>query len=132
MSASNFNTTSSAEIDAVVKTVETYITGLKTGSVETLKQAFHPSATMHGYIGDDLTAGSIDNLYTLIEACGSVPDLKSRIDLLDMTRTTAVVRVTMEHADQDRDYTDFHTLYKERDGGKWTIIAKVFHLYDSV
>ena len=132
MSSGNFNPTSSSEIDAVVKTVEKYINGIKTANIETLKQAFYPSATMHGYIGDDLSAGPIDPLFALIEACGPMDGLKSRIDVLDITGTTAVVRVTMEHADHDRDYTDFHTLYKQREGGSWRIIAKVFHLYDRV
>ncbi len=46
---------------------------------------------------------------------------------LDMTPTTAVVRVTMENDAPGGDYTDYHTLIKI--DGTWKIVAKLFHEY---
>jgi Putative lumazine-binding len=51
-----------------------------------------------------------------------------RIDVLAITRTTAVVRVEMEQDAIGADYTDFHTLIKL--DGTWHIIAKVYHMYE--
>ncbi len=52
----------------------------------------------------------------------------TRLDVLAITPTTAVVRVNMEGDAIGADYTDFHTLIKL--GDTWRIVAKVYRMYE--
>ena len=74
------------------------------------------------------SAVPIKNLYDFVEKNGTALDIKTRIDVLAITPTTAVARVDMEKDAIGADYTDFHTLIKLN--GTWHIIAKVFHMYE--
>ena len=47
----------------IEKTVQYYIDGAISGKGDDMKPAFHPDATIFGYIGDDLFAGPIQNLF---------------------------------------------------------------------
>ncbi|MDI9897373.1 nuclear transport factor 2 family protein [Rhodococcus sp. IEGM 1381] len=58
---------------------------------------------------------------------GTAPDSPTRIDVLGLTPTTAVVKVDMENDAIGADYIDFHTLLEQ--DGRWQIIAKVYHQY---
>ena len=113
--------------DAVV-TVALYVEGLRIGSVPVLSQAFHNDATMYGFTGGKLLHGPIKNLFEFVEKNGPAPNIKTRIDVLSITPTTAVLRVDMENDTIGANYTDFHTLIKL--DGTWFIIAKVYHMYE--
>lgn len=126
--SSNKNTNTSADYDAVVATVQGYVEGLKTGEIAQLKKTFHENAIMYGFSPDGLLEGSINNLYTFVEQYGTAPNIATHLDVLDITPTTAVVRVTMENDAAGCDYTDYHSLIKI--DGTWKVIAKLFHLYD--
>jgi len=52
----------------------------------------------------------------------------TRLDVLAITPTTAVVRVNMEGNAIGADYTDCPTLIKL--GDTWRIVAKVYHMYE--
>jgi hypothetical protein len=83
---------------------------------------------MYGFTNGELLGGSIKNLYDFVEKNGTAPEIKTRIDVLAITPTTAVVRVDMEKDAIGADYTDFHTLIKL--DSTWQIIAKVYHMYE--
>ena len=83
---------------------------------------------MYGYTNGGLLGGPIDNLYDFVEKNGTAPDIKTHLDVLAITPTTAVVRVDMEKDAIGANYTDFHTLIKIN--GNWQIIAKVYHMYE--
>ncbi|NKL21217.1 nuclear transport factor 2 family protein [Rhizobium leguminosarum] len=124
----NKNTNTTADYDAVVAVVGGYVEGLKTGDIAQLKKTFHENAIMYGFSPDGLLEGTIKNLYTFVEQYGTAPNIATRLDVLDITPTTAVVRVTMENDAAGCDYTDYHSLIKI--DGTWKVIAKLFHLYD--
>lgn len=124
----NKNTNSSADYDAVVAVVGGYVEGLRTGDIAQLKKTFHDNAVMYGFSPDGLLEGTINNLYTFVEHYGNAPNITTRLDVLGITPTSAVVRVTMENDAAGCDYTDFHSLIKI--DGQWKVIAKLFHLYD--
>ncbi|KAK5719539.1 hypothetical protein LTR15_008063 [Elasticomyces elasticus] len=124
----NIKTIPTSEYDEVVAVVQTYIDGLREGDNSIISKAFHEAATMYGLTAEgSLLGGPIKNLYTFVEEHGKAPDIKTRLDILSMTPTTAVVKVDMEKDAGGYDYTDFHTLIKL--DGKWGIIAKTFHTY---
>ncbi|HEY5704630.1 MAG TPA: nuclear transport factor 2 family protein [Terrimicrobiaceae bacterium] len=124
----NIKTVPTQDYEEVVSTVAKYAEGLRIGSVDGVAKAFHKDAVMYGFTNGELLGGPIKNLYDFVEKNGTAPDIKTRIDVLAITPTTAVVRVDMEKDAIGADYTDFHTLIKL--DGAWHIIAKVFHMYE--
>ena len=123
----NQNINTVQDYEDVLAAMEGYVQGLKTGNVEELKKTFHQDAIMYGHLGDDLSQGSIDNLYTYVQNFGSAPNIKTNLTVLHKTPTTAIVRIEMEHDAADDDFTDYHSLIKIN--GEWKVVAKLFHLY---
>lgn len=125
--AANQNINAVQDYEDVLAAMEGYVQGLKTGNVAELKKTFHQDAIMYGYLGDDLSQGSIDNLYTYVEKFGAAPNIKTNLTVLHKTPTTAIVRIEMEHDAADEDFTDYHSLIKIN--GEWKVVSKLFHLY---
>ena len=126
--STNIKIISTMDYEDVVETVKKYVEGLRTGSVATISNAFNKDAVMYGYTNGVLLGGPIDNLYDFVEKNGTALDIKTHLDVLAITPTTAVVRVDMEKDAIGANYTDFHTLIKINDN--WQIIAKVYHMYE--
>ncbi|MET0944319.1 MAG: nuclear transport factor 2 family protein [Flavobacterium sp.] len=125
--AANQNINAVQDYEDVLAAMEGYVQGLKTGNVAELKKTFHQNAIMYGHLGDDLSQGSIDNLYTYVEKFGAAPNIKTNLTVLHKTPTTAIVRIEMEHDAADEDFTDYHSLIKIN--GEWKVVSKLFHLY---
>ena len=106
----NIKTVPTKDYEDVVATVSKYVEGLRVGSVTGISQAFHNDAVMYGFTNGELLGGPIKNLYDFVEKNGTASDIKTRIDILAITPTTAVVRVDMEKDAIGSNYTDFHTL----------------------
>lgn len=124
----NIKTVPTQDFEDVIETVTKYVEGLRISNIPSLTQAFHKDAVMYGFTHGKLLGGSIKNLYEFVEKNGTAPDIKTWLDVLAITPTTAVVRGDMENDAIGADYTDFHTLV--RIDGTWHIIAKVFHMYE--
>lgn len=124
----NTKTVSTQDFDDVIATVAKYVDGLRIGNADDVAKAFHKDAVMYGFTNGKLLGGPIKNLYDFVKENGKAPDIKTRLDVLAITPTSAVVRVDMEKDAIGADYTDFHTLLKG-DGG-WKIIAKTYHQYE--
>ena len=125
--AANQNINAVQDYEDVLAAMEGYVQGLKTGNVAELKKTFHENAIMYGHLGNDLSQGSIDNLYTYVEKFGAAPNIKTDLTVLHKTPTTAIVRIEMEHDAADEDFTDYHSLIKIN--GEWKVVSKLFHLY---
>lgn len=80
---------------------------------------------MYGFTNGALLGGPIANLFDFVKTHGDAPEISTRLDVLAITPTTAVVRVDMENDAIGADYNDYLTLIKI--DGKWTVIAKVYH-----
>ena len=114
------------DYDAIAKTVQQYIDGGKTGNTEEMKKAFHPEATIFGYIGTDLFAGPIQGLFDWNDQNGAATELEGRITSIDLVESVATVRLELHNWSGHR-FTDFFTLLKV--DGQWKIMNKVFHLH---
>ncbi len=114
------------EIRAIARVLQIYIDGARSGSGDAMRPAFHRDATVFGYVGDDLFAGPIEQLFAWNDANGPAPDLVASIARVDRAGTVATVRVELENWTGYR-FTDLFTLL--RVGGEWTIMNKVFHLH---
>jgi len=114
------------EYDAITNTIQLYVQGGKNGDTSMMKEAFHPDATIFGYVGADLFAGPIQQLYDWNDQNGAAAQLEGRITSIDIIETVATVRLELENWTGHR-FTDLFTLLKV--DGQWKIINKVFHLH---
>ena len=122
----SISTTKVSERDAISQVVQHYVDGAKSGSGEQMKPAFHEDATIFGYIGPDLFAGPIQQLFTWNDENGPATGLEAQIANIDLTGTVATVRLELENWTGHR-FTDLFTLLKV--DGEWKIMNKVFHLH---
>lgn len=124
----NIKTVATGEYDAVIAVAQKYVDGLRVGSATSVAEAFHKDAVMYGFTNGELLGGPIANLFAFIEKNGNAPDIRTRLDVLAITPTTAVVRVDMEKDAIGADYNDYLTLI--RIDGTWKVIAKVYHQFE--
>lgn len=124
----NIKVVSTNEYNAVIATAQKYVDGLRIGSVEGVAEAFHKDAVMYGFTNGKLLSGPIKNLFDFVQKNGKAPDITTRLDVLAITPTTAVVRVDMEKDAIGADYNDYLTLI--RIDGAWKVIAKVYHQFE--
>ncbi len=118
--------TNVSEYDVIAKVVQHYIDGAKSGRGDDMKPAFHKDATIFGYVGADLFAGPIQQLFAWNEENGPATGLQARIASIDLIDTVATVRLELDDWTGHR-FTDLFTLLKvERE---WKIMSKVFHLH---
>lgn len=117
------------DYNAVLEAANNYVEGLRTGDADTVAKAFHKEAIMYGLAGGKtLLGGPIGNLYDFVRRNGSAPEIKTHMDVLAITPTTAVVRIDMEKDAIGADYNDYITFIKL--DGRWQAIAKVFHQFN--
>lgn len=124
----NIKAVPTSEYDAVIAVAQKYVDGLRVGSADSVAEAFHKDAVMYGFTNGELLGGPIANLFDFIEKNGKAPDISTRLDVLAITPTTAVVRVDMEKDAIGADYNDYLTLI--RIDGAWKVIAKVYHQFE--
>ena len=113
--------TSVSDYDAIAKTVQHYIDGAKSGRGADMKPAFHKDATVFGYIGTDLFAGPIQQLFDWNDQNGPATGLQARIASIDLIDTVATVRLELDNWTGYR-FTDLFTLLKL--DGEWKIMNK--------
>ncbi len=112
--------------DAITKTLQYYIDEAKSGKGDDMKPAFHKDATIFGYVGTDLFAGPIQELFDWNDQNGPATGLQARIASIDIVDTIATVRLELDNWSGSR-YTDMFTMLKV--DGEWKIMNKVFHLH---
>ena len=118
--------TDGSDREEINQAVQHYIDGAISGRGDDMKLGFHPQATIFGYVGDDLMAGPIQQLYDWNDANGAATELQARIAGIDIAGTVATVRLELENWTGSR-FTDLFTLLKVE--GEWKIMNKVFHLH---
>ena len=118
--------TSADDRDAIMRTLQIYIDGGKSGKSTDMKPAFHDGATIHGYVGPDLFGGPIQALFDWVDENDPATELKSNITNIDIEGTIATARVELDNWTGHK-FTDMFTLLKT--DGEWQIISKVFYLH---
>ncbi len=76
--------------DSIATVVQHYVDGAKSGRGDDMKPAFHKDATIFGYVGDDLLAGPIQQLFAWNDDNGPATKLRARIASIDLVGTVAV------------------------------------------
>lgn len=122
----NHTPTNLSEYEAITQVVQHYIDGAKSGRGDDMQPAFHKDATIFGYVGDDLFAGPIQQLFAWNDHNGPATELQARIASIDLIESVATVRLELDNWTGNR-FTDLFTLLKV--DGEWKIMNKVFHLH---
>jgi hypothetical protein len=120
------STANTDDVRLIQQSLQCYLDGAQAGDSSLMKPAFHEGATMFGFIGEDLVAGAIENLYQWNDQNGPAKDISSVITNIDIEGSIATARVESDNWTGYK-FTDFFTLLKV--GGEWKIINKVFHLH---
>lgn len=120
------NRTTIKDYEAILATVQKYVDGCNEGKSEIMKPAFDEGAVMYSVNADGTVAaaGSIDNLYAIVDQVGPDKSGSARLDVIDSTETTAIVRVVIENW-HGLSFIDHHSLVKF--GNEWKIVAKIYH-----
>lgn len=122
------------ELDEVTSTLKFYMEGTESGDVSLLRRAFHPKATMSGYIftpaappGGMLFFDSINVLFSLTDAAhapkAAGSPYQARIGSIAIQGNMASA-IVYESQLMGRDYVNNLQLHKL--DGRWTITAKAF------
>ncbi|MEX2515824.1 MAG: nuclear transport factor 2 family protein [Gammaproteobacteria bacterium] len=119
-------TTPISDYTAIQACIQHYIDGAKSARGDDMKPAFHKDATIFGYVGADLFAGPIQNLFDWNDNNEPSPDLEARIVKIEVVGTIATLRLELDNWLSYR-FTDMFTLLKT--DGRWQVMNKVFHLH---
>jgi hypothetical protein len=116
------------DLEAIRQTVEHYDEGLRSGSVERLREAFHEQSQMCGYLGDAPMLTPIAGLYDFVAShdapAKSGEPTEITLAAVQVSGNTATAEV-VERAYMGHDFlTSFQLLKLD---GRWWIVAKLFH-----
>ena len=114
------------ERDLITKTIQHYVDGGKTGRTDEMRCAFHPGATIYGYLGPELFGGPIQLLFDWNDQNGAATGVEGQIISIDVMESIATVRLELKNWSGHR-FTDMFTLLKL--DGEWKITSKVFYLH---
>ncbi|NNF41607.1 MAG: nuclear transport factor 2 family protein [Phycisphaerales bacterium] len=112
--------------EAIVRTIQHYIDGARSGRGDDMRPAFHPDATIFGYVGDEFFAGPIQGLFDWNDQNGPATELDARIASIEVHGTVAMARLEADNWTGHR-FTDLFTLLLV--DGEWKIMNKVFHMH---
>ncbi len=122
----NNATTEVSEYDAIANAIQPYLDGARSGKGDDMRPSFHEDATVFGYVGPDLFAGPIQQLFAWNDENGPATELQARIASIDLVGTVATVRLELANWTGFR-FTDMFTLLKV--DGEWKVMNKVFHTH---
>ena len=117
---------SSTEETAIRETINYYAEGMRTGSVETLKQGFHQQAILCGYLGEEMIAAPIEGLYDWVNS-NPAPAETGEIfscSTLVIEVTGRVATATVRETGHEGDVIDYFHLLKDKN--RWWIVSKLW------
>jgi len=118
--------TPAQDYDDIVKAIQPYFDGARTGVGEAMKPTFHADAMVYGYLGDTLVSGPIKLIYDWVDSVGPSPSVTPRVVKVDVAGTAASVRIEVDDWHQHR-FTDIFNLLQV--DGKWMVVNKIFHTH---
>lgn len=111
------------------QTIQTYFDGMHESSPEKTRTAFHPNATITGYLEDGLHEMSVDDFAGFVASQQPSPSEQgapARLDIVsvDISGETAVARVRDDYLGM----TFLDSLSLLFAGGRWQIYTKLFNV----
>jgi hypothetical protein len=118
------------DYDEIIKAMQPYIDGCKTGKSELMHPGFHPDATMVGYAPGQFMFVPVQILYDWIDGNGPAPDIEIHFSSIEILDTIAVVRLEVYGwtgkliGPKIVHMSDYFNLIKTDEG--WKISQKLF------
>ena len=114
-----------SEYAAVEAAAMKFVKSVAEGNSKYAKELFTSDAVLFGYLDGELEHGSIEQFYHNVDTVGAGEEFKTRIDVLELEETLAVVRVLEEGWGGSIDFTDVLLLLKI--DGEWKCVAKAYN-----
>jgi hypothetical protein len=119
-----------SQYDAIVKTMKSYVDGVREGKGELMRPAFHPAATFFGYYPGGVMNGPIQQLFDVTDTNGPCPNIQFRFASVEILGNIACVRLEVEGysgtiGGAGASMSDIFTLMMTEEG--WKIVQKAFH-----
>ena len=114
-----------ADYNAVVEAASKFTRSVAEGNSKYAKELFTEDACLFGFLNGKLERGSIQQFYHNVDTIGAGEEFKTRIDVLELEETLAVVRVLEEGWGGNIDFTDVLLLLKI--DGEWKCVAKAYN-----
>ena len=111
-----------SDYDQIKQTLTHYMEGGKNSDFETLKKAFHPTATMK-FIGEEYTEVIALEFFEKKLAKGIKENRINRIHDISITGNAASARLELEYPTFT--FIDYMSLLKI--DGQWLIVSKIFN-----
>ena len=114
-----------AEEQGIRAAIADYAEGMRTHDVESLRRAFHEQAILCGYLGDQLIAGPIGELYTFVSSnpAPAATGDPYACDILNIDVMGRVAAATVRELYHDTAIDYFHLL---KIGDTWSIVSKLW------
>jgi len=110
------------DYNAVVEAASKFTQSVAEGNSKYAKELFTEDACLFGFLNGKLERGSIEQFYHNVDTVGAGKEFKTRIDVLELEETLAVVRVLEEGWGGS---TDVLLLLKIE--GQWKCVAKAYN-----
>ena len=107
----------------VIKALQPYIDGAKTGNGKLSRSAFYDHAHVVGTIGGQFENSTADEFGEAVSSLGESPNIKHHIAWIDISGPAAAAKVEFINWVGFR-FTDFFVLYKK--DGEWKISGKTY------
>ena len=85
-----------ADYNAVVEAASKFTRSVAEGNSKYAKELFTEDACLFGFLNGKFERGSIEQFYRNVDTVGAGENFKTRIDVLELEETLAVVRVLEE------------------------------------
>jgi len=113
------------EYEAVYKAAEKFVKSVAEGNSMYARELFTDDAVLFGFLDGKLEHGSIEQFYRNVDTVSGGDEFKSRIDVVAVEESLAVVRVLEEGWGGRIDFTDYLLLLKM--DGEWKCVAKAYN-----
>lgn len=113
------------DYNAVVAAAEKFTRSVAEGNSKYARELFADEAVLFGYLDGKLEHGSIEQFYHNVDTVAAGDSFNSRIDVVLLEETLAVVRVLEEGWGGRIDFTDVLLLLKM--DGEWKCVAKAYN-----
>ena len=119
-----------SEYDAILRTMQGYLDGVREGRSELMRPVFHPAATFFGHYPGGVMNGPIQPLFDWVDQNGPAADVEFRVATVEILGTIASVRIEVERlsgtlAGAGVSMSDVFNLMLTDEG--WRIVQKAFH-----
>ena len=109
--------------EQILEALELYLESGRQANSDIMKPITHEDATMYWAEDGVITGGHIQELFDRIDGRDPSPDVSHEINALDISHTTATVRVELDNWGGKK-FSDQLSFIKTNDG--WKLMHKIF------